>query len=69
MLREVDKIQDIIQIVSYTKILKAQEREALVVLKEMLHRENIFWKEKARANWIINGDRNTKLFHIPTKIK
>jgi hypothetical protein len=29
----------------------------------------MFWQEKARLNWHLEGDRNTKYFHRIAKIK
>ncbi|XP_019435293.1 PREDICTED: uncharacterized protein LOC109341779 [Lupinus angustifolius] len=31
--------------------------------------EEVFWKEKARINWHIDGDRNTSFFHKTTSIR
>lgn len=39
------RIQNIIQMADYIDILRAQEKDVLVVLKEMLHKENIFCRE------------------------
>lgn len=34
-----------------------------------MNKQNIFWHEKARLSWHVDGDRNTKYFHRVSKIK
>ena len=41
-------------------------REELEIL---LHREEMMWAQKARCNWIILGDRNTKYFQTIVKLR
>lgn len=37
--------------------------KAKLFLKLEMDREEIYWEQRARANWMINRDRNTPFFH------
>ena len=36
---------------------------------DILSQEEEFWSVKSRYNWLIQGDRNTRFFHISTLIR
>lgn len=38
-------------------------------LDDVLEREEIFWYQKSRIDWLKNGDRNTSFFHMSTIIR
>ena len=38
------------------------ERSLRNDLEEFLNREVLMWAQKARSNWILQGDRNIKFF-------
>lgn len=37
--------------------------------EEILAREEIYWRKKSRECWLKEWDRNTKFFHLSTKVK
>ena len=39
-----------------------RERVCREELEELLDREEMMWAQKARTNWILHGDRNTRYF-------
>lgn len=41
----------------------AAQKEILLRLELLLEQEEIFWVQRARANWLKHGDRNTNFFH------
>lgn len=38
-------------------------------LNDLLMREKLLWKEKSQAQWINEGDTNTRYFYLSTTIK
>lgn len=41
----------------------ANQKETLLQLELLLEQEEIYWIQRARANWLKHGDRNTNFFH------
>lgn len=44
----------------------AKERDVRMDLNILVEQKYIFWMQKSRTNWIINGDQNTRYYHIVT---
>lgn len=38
-------------------------------LEDVLYQEELLWYQKAKAEWIKDGDRNTSFFHLSTVVK
>ncbi|KAI5406884.1 hypothetical protein KIW84_053233 [Lathyrus oleraceus] len=62
-------LRGLIQVDGYTEAFRYEEKLCMTTLEDALHKEHLFWKEKAKVNWHLDGDRNTKYFHKVAKIK
>jgi hypothetical protein len=67
--KKLQHIQSQIQLNGHIDALLHEEKLASVEYEEALNRQEVFWQEKARLNWHLEGDRNTKYFHRLAKIK
>lgn len=38
-------------------------------LDKILAREEVYWRQKSRELWLVDGDRNINFFHASTKMK
>lgn len=45
------------------------EKDLLSKYGEVLQREEIYWKQKSRENWLKVGDGNMKFFHSLVKVR
>lgn len=62
-------IQNQINISVHSDSLLNSEKLSQIDLDQALNKQEIFWKEKAKVNWHVNGDRNTSFFFHRMKKK
>ncbi|KAK2445365.1 hypothetical protein QL285_016305 [Trifolium repens] len=67
--QKLQQIQHQIQISGHTDALLLEEKIAANFYEDALNKQEIFWQERTRLNWHLEGDRNTKNFHRLAKIK
>ncbi|XP_028767839.1 uncharacterized protein LOC114725488 [Neltuma alba] len=53
----------------FSLFLRNLEKELQSDLEQLLKVEEIKWFQKARTEWITRGDRNTKYYHLRTKLR
>jgi hypothetical protein len=68
-LDEVNRIQQAIDSDGFSDEMYRQDLEAQLLLTKALNVQDQFWKEKARHQRFVDGDRNTAYFHRVAKIK
>ncbi|GAU46013.1 hypothetical protein TSUD_401350 [Trifolium subterraneum] len=66
---EVNRIQLLIDSGDVSDELMLQDYQAQLILSKALIQHDNFWREKARSQHFIYGDRNTSYFHRLAKIK
>lgn len=49
--------------------LRVMETNLIQSLNEVLDQEELLWKQKSRLQWTMEGDRNTKFFHVSTLVR
>lgn len=62
--KDLNEIERRIQDEGKSQDLDKIERELVENLEELLNKEEIHWRQKSKAIWVIEGDRNTKFFHM-----
>lgn len=44
-----------------------KEKELMKDYEDILAKEETYWHQKSKEIWLVDGDKNTKYFHISTK--
>ena len=53
----------------YSRFLQTLEYQLLGEYSRVLHQEELFWFQKSRAQWMSQGDRNTRFYHVSTVVR
>ncbi|KAL9679615.1 hypothetical protein QQ045_017481 [Rhodiola kirilowii] len=64
--KKIEKLKELIQQVkeeSRTDETATRESKLSEELDEWLEREELWWRQRLRAEWLWNGNRNTTFFH------
>lgn len=68
-MQKLDSVQQQIDVHNHSDALFELEKNAQVDLEKALHFQEVFWQEKARLNWHLQGDMNTQFFHKMVKVR
>lgn len=66
---EIETISNWIMTIGMTNSDYESEKLLREQYLEILKREEIYWKDKSRELWIVDGDLNTKFFHNSSKAR
>ena len=61
-----DQLQQLQNSINSLKDIR-KERQIREEIEDLLDKEELKWAQKARTNWILYGDRNTKYFQTIVK--
>lgn len=62
-IREVNSELERLQKLPYSPEIKAEETKLKMDLELLLDSEETLWKQRAKTQWLAEGDQNTRFFH------
>lgn len=57
------------QATNFSHNLQILEKDLVSEYNNILAQEEVLWFKKSRAKWIVQGERNTRYFHLSTIIR
>ncbi|CAJ2657672.1 unnamed protein product [Trifolium pratense] len=66
LMSRLNGIQRSLQSAHYNSSLKRLEKKLQGELSIILRKEELMWFQRSRAKWLMDGDRNTRYYHIKT---
>ncbi|OMO89387.1 Endonuclease/exonuclease/phosphatase [Corchorus olitorius] len=67
--RKINLEEELAKVQAYITGKEAWQKKSILrkEYETILEQEQLHWLQKARSNWIVQGERNTRFFHVMTK--